>query len=61
MAADMSKGMLDEFPHRMRFAGRQDIIVGLVLLKDAPHSFDIVAGVAPIALGIEVAEVQALL
>ena len=40
----------------MAFAGGEDVIVGLRLLQNPPHALDIVAGVAPIALGVEVAE-----
>src|SRR5580700_8606709 len=57
-AADAGERLFDEFAHRMRFACRQHKIVGIVLLHDPPHAFDIVAGMAPIALGIEVAEEQ---
>ncbi len=45
----------------MRLAGRQHIVVGLVLLNDKPHAFDVVPGVAPVALGIQVAEKQLVL
>src|SRR5580692_2390437 len=57
-AADAGERFFDELAHRMRFARRQHKVVGLVLLHDPPHAFDIVAGVAPIALGVEIAEKQ---
>src|SRR4029077_16327207 len=57
-AADAGERLFDELAHRMRFASRQHVIVGLVLLPDPPHAFDIVAGVAPIAQGMEIAEKQ---
>src|SRR5580692_72553 len=57
-AADAGERFFDELAHRMRFACRQHKIVGLVLLHDPPHAFDIVAGMAPIALGVEIAEKQ---
>ena len=57
-AADLGERALDEFAHRVRLAGRQHIIVGLVLLQDQPHAFDIVARMAPVALGVEIAEVE---
>ena len=41
-------------------ACRDDVIVRLVLLQHQPHRLDIVAGVAPVALGIEVAKPQAV-
>ena len=37
-------------------AGGDDVVVGLVLLQHQPHRLDVVAGVAPVALGVEVAE-----
>src|SRR6185437_1709562 len=49
---------LYEFPHSVRFARRENIVVGLVLLQHEPHAFDIVAGVPPIALRIEVPDEQ---
>ena len=60
-AADVGKGPLDEFAHRVRLAGRQHVIVGLVLLQDQPHAFDIVARMAPVALGVEIAEIKLVL
>ena len=35
-----------------------DVVVGLVLLEHQPHRLDVVAGEAPVALGVEVAERQ---
>src|SRR5580704_1118857 len=57
-AADAGERLFDELAHRMRFAGGEHEIVGLVLLHDPPHAFDVIAGVAPIAPGIEIAEKQ---
>ena len=45
----------------MRLAGGQHVVVRLVLLQDAPHALDVVAGMAPVALGVEVAEVELVL
>ena len=59
--ADVAEGELDEFAHGVRLAGRQHVVVGLVLLQDPPHALDIVAGVAPVALGVEIAEIERLL
>jgi hypothetical protein len=39
-------------------AGADDVVVGLVLLEHAPHGVDVVGRVAPVALGVEVAEVE---
>src|SRR6266496_3679180 len=59
--ADMAERALDEFADRMRFAGRQHKVVGLVLLEHQPHALDIVARMAPVALRLEVAYVEDLL
>ena len=44
----------------MGLSGCQNVVIGLVLLKHAPHTLDVIAGVAPITLSINVSEVQAL-
>ena len=54
----MGERLCDEFADRMAFAGRQHIVVGLVLLKDQPHPFDVVTRMSPVSLGIEIAEEQ---
>ena len=40
---------IQKFANRMRFAGRDHVIVRLGLLQHQPHRFDVVAGIAPIA------------
>src|SRR5262249_49850385 len=60
-ATDMAECELHELPYRMRLARRQHVVVGLGLLHDQPHAFDIVAGVAPVTLCIEIAEIERLL
>src|SRR6185437_16204112 len=45
----------------MSFAGGQNIIVGNILLHNSPHALDIIAGMAPVALGIEVPDVKHIL
>ena len=57
----MAEGQLDELAHAVGLAGGQHVIVGLILLQDAPHALDIVARMAPVALGVQVAEIQAVL
>ena len=57
----MRERCLDELAHRARLARRQHVVVGRLLLQDAPHALDVVARMAPIALGVEVAEVEAVL
>src|SRR5262249_31231483 len=59
--ANFGEGTLDELSDRMGFAGCQNVIVGLGLLHDAPHAFDIVACVSPIALGIQISQKQFVL
>src|ERR1017187_6162717 len=54
------EGKLDELAHGVRFAGRDDVVVGLVLLEHEIHRFDVVPRVAPVAIGVDVAEVHAL-
>ena len=41
--------------------GGDDVVVGLVLLQHQPHRLHVVAGVAPVALGVEVAEHELVL
>src|SRR5487761_842210 len=59
--ADAAERPLDELAHRMRLAGGKHIVVGLLLLEDEPHAFDIVTRMAPIALRVDVAEIEPLL
>src|SRR6202011_4267318 len=58
---DDTEGNLDQFAHRVAFAGSEDEIVRLRMLKDAPHSVDIVARMPPVTLGVEVADIEAIL
>ena len=58
--ADDLEGLLDELTDGVGLSGSKDVVIGLVLLKHAPHTLDVVAGMAPIALGVDVAEVEAL-
>src|SRR5215470_3766763 len=60
-AAHMAERALDKFTDRMFLAGGQHIVVGFVLLEHHPHAFHIVAGVAPIALGIQITEIDSVL
>ncbi len=45
---------------RVRLAGGDDVVVRLVLLEHQPHGPDVVAGEAPVALRVEVAEFEVL-
>ena len=55
--ADGLGGVGDEVAHRVLAAGGDDEVFGLLLLEHQPLHFDIVAGVAPVAFGVEVAQV----
>src|SRR5690606_37897925 len=50
-----------EFAYAVLNSGRDDKILGLLLLQDQPLRFDVIAGVAPIALGVHVAEIEGVL
>ena len=54
--ADHGKGAFNELPYRMHPAGGQNIVVGLFLLQDSPHTLDIVPRVPSVALRVEVTE-----
>src|SRR5215213_4798176 len=58
---DVREGEIDQLAHRVRLAGGDHEVVRRVLLEHQPHRLDVVPGVAPVALGIEVAERQLLL
>jgi hypothetical protein len=60
-AADLLKGDFYKFPHRMRLASCEDIIVGLRLLQDEPHALNEVARVTPVTFSVQVTEVKPLL
>src|SRR5476649_2122404 len=60
-AADNGEGSLDKFTHGMSLTGRQHIIVRFWPLHHHPHPLDIVAGMAPIALGVQIADEKLLL
>ena len=50
------EGDAHQVAHRVRGAGGDHIVLGLVLLEHQPHGLDVVPGIAPVALGVEVAE-----
>src|SRR5579863_1406255 len=58
---NMTKCALDEFANRMRFSGRENVVVRFGLLQDAPHALDIVPRMAPVSLGAQVSEIETLL
>lgn len=59
--AGLRESELHEFPDGMALTCGEHIIAGLGLLEHHPHAFGIVAGVPPIALGLEIAKVEAVL
>jgi hypothetical protein len=56
-----SESQFDEITHAMRLAGGYDVVVRRLLLQHKPHSFDIVASETPVALGVEVSQVDLVL
>src|SRR5580704_8241762 len=59
--ANFRKRQFDEFTHRAGFAGRQHEIVGRVGLQYLVHALDIIPGMAPVAFGAEVSEIERFL
>ncbi len=57
---DVIEGDAAHVAHRCGDAGRDDIIVRLLLLQHEPHRSDVISRMAPVALGVDVAEVQLL-
>ena len=53
--------MLSKLAYGVEFASGNDKVIRLVLLKNQPHALHIVAGIAPVATGIEIAEIQFVL
>jgi hypothetical protein len=54
----VAEGDLAHLAYGHGAAGGDDVVVGLVLLQHQPHGADVVAGVAPVALDVDVAEPQ---
>ena len=52
----MGERLFHQFLHGMRLAGGDDEVVRLVLLEHQPHGVDVVAGKAPVAAGVAVAQ-----
>ena len=51
-------GLVDELANGARLAGGDHVIVRLRLLQHQPHRLDVVAGIAPVALRVEIAQPQ---
>src|SRR5213594_1448502 len=56
-----TEGLLAELLDGMCLARRDDVVIGTVLLEDEPHGFGILGRVAPVTLGLEIAEIDLLL
>ena len=56
--ADSLKGLFNEFSDHVALSSGQYKVIGLILLQHHPHSFHVVASMAPITFGIDVSEVQ---
>ena len=54
----MREGLLEELANGVRLPGGHDVVVRRVLLQHPPHRLDVVLGEAPVALGVQVAEVK---
>src|SRR5215467_9788328 len=54
--ANMAKSLLEKLANRMRFAGRDNVIIRSVRLHDAPHCTSVFSGMTPVSLRIEVTE-----
>ena len=58
---DIVEGELGKLADAMLHARGNDVVLGLARLEDEPHTLDVVLGVAPVAKGVEVAEVEFVL
>lgn len=54
---DVGERLLDEFLDGMSLARREDEIVRRVLLQHPPHTLDVILGVSPVSLRLEVTKV----
>ena len=52
---------IHKIPHRMLFARGNDKVFGLFLLEHEPLHLDIVFGMAPVAFGIQIPQIKAVL
>ena len=58
---DVLERDLHQVADRVRLAAGDDVVVRLVLLEHEPHGPDVVAGEAPVAASLEVADAEFLL
>ena len=59
--ADVVEGEVGKLADAVLHARGDDVVLGLAGLEDEPHALDVVLGVAPVAEGVEVAEVEFVL
>ena len=59
--AEVARGQGDEVAHRMLLTGGDHEILSFGLLQHQPLSLDEIAGVAPVATGVQIAEIQTVL
>src|SRR3989449_11678473 len=52
----MREGQLSELSHRVLFTGGDDVVFRLVLLQHEPHGPHVLAGMAPVAARVQIAE-----
>ena len=45
----------------MRFSGTDREVIGIILLENPPHHFDIFRGISPVAFGFQVSKVELVL
>src|ERR1035437_7388413 len=57
----MLKGELEEVAHREGLPGRNDEVIGLVLLQHPPHGVDVLRGITPVATSFNVAHEEGVL
>src|SRR6516164_2495048 len=58
VAADLGESELDKLAYRARLSRCEHEIVRLIGLQDRVHALDIVPRMAPVALGLEIAEID---
>mmetsp|Transcript_21097 Transcript_21097/g.50915 ORF Transcript_21097/g.50915 Transcript_21097/m.50915 type:complete len:248 (+) Transcript_21097:397-1140(+) len=57
----MCERLLYKRPHSVCLPRGQDVVIRSIVLEHHPHTLDVVTGMSPIALGINVTKVQALI
>ena len=57
----MLEGKVGELADAVLHTGGDDEVLGLVVLQNQPHALHIVLGIAPVAQGVEVAQIEAVL